>query len=124
MYRPAILALLASAAFAAAGLAHAQAPAAASHPAWVDSPVESDGRASITRIIAGAPDVVVLDRGLSAGLRMGAPCLVERNGAPVAEIIIVASQSGRAAALITGQAAGVTLQGGDQVRLKTISRII
>jgi hypothetical protein len=134
MFRTASIVLCSAAALAAGAVVRAQsgtapltAPAmapAATHPAWVDDTLEPDGRARISRIEAGTPDLVVLDRGLYSGMRVGASCLVERNSAPVAELIIVATQPNCAVALITDQAKGVTLQSGDAVRLKTITRVI
>jgi len=134
MSRLAIVALYTAAAFTAGAVVRAQngtaspAPAAAvapaSHPAWVDDTLEPDGHARVARVVTGSPDVVVLDHGLYAGLRVGAPCLIERNGSTVAEIVVVASQSGHAAALITDEAKDVTLQAGDTVRLKTITNVL
>ncbi len=102
----------------------APAVAPASHPTWADDTLEPDGHARIARVVPGSPDVVVLDHGLYAGLRIGAPCLVERNGNTVAAIVVVASQSGHAAALITDEVKDVVLQPGDTVRLKTLTRVL
>ena len=134
MSRTAIVALCTVAALAAgvgaraqkATVATASAPAVtpASHPSWVDDTLEPDGHARIARVAPGSPDVVVLDNGLYAGLRVGAPCIIERNGNTVAEIIVVASQTGQAAALITDEAKDVVLQAGDSVRLKTVSSVL
>ncbi|MGA2051851.1 MAG: hypothetical protein ABSH19_00930 [Opitutales bacterium] len=135
MFRPASIALCTAAALAAGAVVRAQSGAApipagvpavvaTSHPAWVDDTLEPDGRARISRVVAGSPDIVVLDRGLYAGLRVGSPCLVDRNGTSVAELIVVATQPDCAVALITDQTKGITLQSGDQVRLKTITHVI
>ena len=130
MFRSAIVTLCTAAALAAGAGLRAQsgtaspAVAPASHPSWVDDTLEPDGHARIARVVTGAPDVVVLDHGLYAGLRVGAPCVVERSGNTVAEIVVVTSQSGQAAALITDQAKDVVLQTGDTVRLKTVTRVL
>jgi hypothetical protein len=132
MFRTAIVALCTAAALAAgvgaraqnATVATAAAVAPASHPSWVDDTLEPDGHARIARVVPGSPDVVVLDHGLYAGLRVGAPCLIERNGNTVAEIVVVASQTGQAAALITDEAKDVSLQPGDTVRLKTVTNVL
>jgi hypothetical protein len=123
MSRLSIAALWSSALFAAGGaLAHGAA-ATPQHPAWVDDTLEPDGRAAIAQVTPGSPDVIVLDRGLYTGLRVGTPCLVERNGVAIADLVVVASEPGRAAALITGLAKDTTLQAGDKVRLKVIARV-
>jgi hypothetical protein len=132
MSRSVIVVLHTAAALAAAGLvAHAQTqsvvsrPAVASHPSWVDDTLEPDGRARIASVASGSPDVVVLDHGLYVGFRIGTPCLVERNGATVGELVVVASQPSRGAALITSQSVSSgPLQAGDQVRLKTLSHVL
>jgi hypothetical protein len=138
MSRSVIVILHTVAALAVAGVvAHAQtqavasspavAPTAvvvASHPSWVDDTLEPDGRASIASVVSGSPDIVVLDHGLYVGFRVGTPCLVERNGTTVGELVVVASQPSRAAALITSQSASTALQAGDQVRLKTLSHVL
>ena len=134
MSRLAIVALCTAAALAAGVGARAQngtvatatapAVAPASHPSWVDDTLEPDGHARIARVVPGSPDVVVLDHGLYAGLRVGAPCIIERNGNTVAAIVVVASQTGQAAALITDEAKDVVLQAGDSVRLKTVSSVL
>jgi hypothetical protein len=129
MSRIVIVALCTAAALAAGAGARAQngtiaAVAPASHPSWVDDTLEPDGHARISRVVPGSPDVVVLDHGLYAGLRVGAPCIIERNGNTVATIVVVASQTGQAAALITDEAKDVVLQAGDSVRLKTVSSVL
>jgi hypothetical protein len=129
MSRIVIVALCTAAALAAGAGARAQngtvaAVAPASHPSWVDDTLEPDGHARIARVVPGSPDVVVLDHGLYAGLRVGAPCIIERNGNTVATIVVVASQTGQAAALITDEAKDVVLQAGDSVRLKTVSSVL
>jgi hypothetical protein len=129
MSRIVIVALCTAAALAAGAGGRAQngtiaAVAPASHPSWVDDTLEPDGHARIARVVPGSPDVVVLDHGLYAGLRVGAPCIIERNGNTVATIVVVASQTGQAAALITDEAKDVVLQAGDSVRLKTVSSVL
>jgi hypothetical protein len=89
-------------------------------PYWVDESLEPSGRASITRIVEGKADVVLLDGGLYQGFRNGVVCNVQRKGLPVAQMIVVASEEHRAAALITAQPNTVIITPGDEVRISTL----
>ncbi len=86
-------------------------------PYWVDESIEPSGRAHIARMVFG---VVLLDGGLYQGFRTGVVCTVQREGAPVAQLIIVASEEHRAAALITAQPNTVIITPGDEVRVSTL----
>jgi hypothetical protein len=83
----------------------------------VDESLEPSDRAHIARI---AYDVVLLDGGLYQGFRAGVVCTVQRSGLPVAQLIIVASEEHRAAALITALPNTVIITPGDEVRVSTL----
>jgi len=89
-------------------------------PYWVDESLEPSGRAHIARIVDGKANVVLLDGGLYQGFRTGVVCTVQREGAPVTQLIIVASEEHRAAALITAQPNTVIITPGDEVRVSTL----
>jgi hypothetical protein len=89
-------------------------------PYWVDESLEPSDRARIARILNGKADVVLLDGGLYQGFRTGVVCTVQREGLPVAQLIIVASEEHRAAALITAQPNTVIITPGDEVRISTL----
>jgi hypothetical protein len=99
------------------GTSHATNP---DRPYWVDESLEPSGRARIARIVDGKAYVVLLDGGLYQGFRTGVVCTVQREGAPVAQLIIVASEEHRAAALITAQPNTVIITPGDDVRVSTL----
>jgi hypothetical protein len=89
-------------------------------PYWVDESIEPSGHARIARMVEGKADVVMLDGGLYQGFRTGVVCTVQREGAPVAQLIIVASEEHRAAALITARPNTVIITPGDEVRVSTL----
>jgi len=91
-------------------------------PYWVDESIEPSGHARITRMVEGKAEVVLLDGGLYQGFRTGVVCTVQRNGESVAnvELIIVASEEHRAAALITALSNTVIITPGDEVRVSTL----
>jgi hypothetical protein len=89
-------------------------------PYWVDESLEPSGHARIARMVEGKADVVMLDGGLYQGFRTGVVCTVQREGAPVAQLIVVASEQHRAAALITALPNTVIITPGDEVRVSTL----
>jgi len=89
-------------------------------PYWVDESIEPSGHARIARMLEGKADVVLLDGGLYQGFRTGVVCTVQREGTPVAQLIIVASEEHRAAALITDQPNSVIIKPGDEVSVSTL----
>jgi len=91
--------------------------AVSDRPYWVDESLEPSNRAHIARI---AYDVVLLDGGLYQGFRTGVVCTVQRSGLPVAQLIVVASEEHRAAALITALPNTVIITPGDEVHVSTL----
>lgn len=89
-------------------------------PYWVDESIEPSGHARISRMVEGKAEVVMLDGGLYQGFRTGVVCTVQRSGLPVAQLIIVASEEHRAAALITALPNTVIITPGDEVRVSTL----
>jgi hypothetical protein len=71
---------------------------------------------------AGPADLVVLDAGHSAGLRLGMVCTLRRAGRSIGEILLVELRPTAATALITTLATGETVTPGDQAAVKTVSR--
>lgn len=121
--------LLAAAVLAGAGLVRAQplvAPEVArpakdtTQPRWVSEPLSPANNSRIVRILEGKADVVALDSGYYQGFRNGVVCVVQRNGIPVARLLIVSAEENRSAALILEQPATVIIVPGDEVRLSTI----
>jgi len=94
----------------------------ATHPAWVDEPIEPSGRARVATVSEGKADVVLLDGGLYQGFHTGVNCVIQRNEKTVAWLVIVKCETDRSAALITNQLATVTPpMSGDEVRIATMS---
>ncbi|HTB64007.1 MAG TPA: hypothetical protein VK737_10515 [Opitutales bacterium] len=137
-FRPTALFAAAALVLAVDGLAHAQSTAAVRppllsqdtyHPAhsttrpdWVDAPLVPTGHAHISRIAEGQADVVVLDGGLYQGFRNGVLCVIMRKDAAVAQLVVVATEEDRSAALITNQnGLSSPLMPGDEVRVSTMS---
>jgi hypothetical protein len=134
--RPSLLLTAAALALAAGGWAHGQStatlhppllPADAfrpahnpNHPDWVDETLEPSNRAHISRVIEGKADVVLLDGGLYQGFRNGVDCVIMRKGAPVAQLVVVASQDTRSAALISNPG-NIIILPGDEVRVSSMS---
>jgi hypothetical protein len=85
----------------------------------VDESIEPSGHARIARMVEGKADVVMLDGGLYQGFRTGVVCTVQREGTPVAQLIIVASEEHRAAALVI-LPNSVIITPGDEVRVSTL----
>jgi hypothetical protein len=134
--RPSFIVSAAALVLAAGGWAHAQSTTArppllpadayrpahsATHPDWVDGSLEPSNIAHISRIIEGKADVVLLDGGLYQGFRNGVNCVIQRKGATVASLVVVATQETRAAALITNQLASIIPLPGDEVRVSSMS---
>jgi predicted alpha/beta-hydrolase family hydrolase len=92
----------------------------ATHPDWVDESLEPTSHAHITRITEGTADVALLDGGLYQGFRNGVKCVIQRQGATVASLVVVACQENRAAALIT-ERENIIIVPGDEVRVSSMS---
>ncbi len=134
--RPSVLFTAAALVLAAGGWAQAQSvapvrppllPADAyrpthnpNHPDWVDESLEPSGRAHIAHITEGQADVVLLDGGLYQGFRNGVDCVIQRKGATVAQLVVVATEDTRCAALITNRE-NIIVVPGDEVRLSSMS---
>lgn len=65
-------------------------------------------------------DLVLLGRGLDAGLRQGMVCRVTRGTADIAEILLVEARLQSSAALIVSLAPGQTIQAGDVASVKIL----
>lgn len=90
-------------------------------PAFVEESLYSPNAAAVAEVVpALAADVVILDGGLEQGLRLGMVCRVTRGLRSVGELIIIESQSDRAAGLILNLVEDSTIQAGDIARIKTI----
>jgi len=89
----------------------------ADRPSWVDETLEPTNRAQIVRMVEGKADVVLLDGGLYQGFRAGVVCTVQHPTGS-AQLIIVASEENRSAALIMSN--DLILVPGDVVRISTL----
>jgi hypothetical protein len=90
-------------------------------PAFVSESFYSPNAAPVAEVVAmDAADVVFLDGGLKEGLRLGMVCRVVRGDRAIGELIIIESQTDRAAGLILNLVADSTIQAGDIARIKTI----
>ena len=136
--RPSVLLTAAALVLAAGALAHAQSAAPvrppllpadayrpahnANHPDWVDEPLAPTGRAHIARATEGQADVVLIDGGLYQGFHTGVFCVIMRKETAVAQLVVVACEKDRCAALITNQG-GISIppMPGDEVRVSTMS---
>jgi hypothetical protein len=65
-------------------------------------------------------DLVLLGRGLDAGLRQGMVFRVTREGAEIAEVVLVESRLTASAALIVSLAPGRSIQIGDLASVKIL----
>ncbi|CAI8317510.1 MAG: Uncharacterised protein [Opitutia bacterium UBA7350] len=89
-------------------------------PSFVKEGLYVANAAPVAEVLAGEKsDLVVIEGGLSQGLRRGMICCIERNNRLVAEVLIIASHPNRAAALILQIARETTIQPGDIARIKT-----
>ncbi|MEM1222063.1 MAG: hypothetical protein AAGH40_04810 [Verrucomicrobiota bacterium] len=90
-------------------------------PAFVSESLYSPFAAKVSEVVPSlSADVVILNGGLEQGLRIGMVCRVDRGPLSIGEIIIIESESRRAAALILDLADDVFLKAGDVARVKTI----
>ncbi len=69
--------------------------------------------------VSEGPDLVLCRGGSASGFRPGMILVVEPNGVPVAELIVIATRRNETAALITRISAGRDLIKGDPVRVKS-----
>lgn len=91
-------------------------------PAFIDQPLEPVGFAVVQSVMAGSSaDLVLLAGGLSAGYRSGMVAKVERESAPIGQILIVEATADQAVALILELAPGQTIQSEDRVLRSLIS---
>lgn len=89
-------------------------------PEFVRQPLQPLGRGTVVRIVTLAQaDVVILAQGYDQGFHPGMRCDVLREGALVAELILVETHATRSAGLITDLLAGLTLRTGDTVRIQS-----
>lgn len=81
--------------------------------------VRSIGPAQVVAVeSARSTDLVVLHNGFSAGFRQGMVCHVTRDGAAIAEILLVDLRSHATTALILNLAPGQRIQPGDIAAVK------
>ena len=78
----------------------------------------------LARVAAVQPcrvaDLVLLDAGFDAGLRLGMVCRVTRSGTQIAEVLLVELRAGNSAALIASVAPQQSIRPGDTVAIKTL----
>jgi len=90
-------------------------------PSFVQQSLRSTHSAHVIRVLPSlAADVVILQGGLAQGLRLGMRCSVTRGYQAVGELIIIESQSDRAAGLILNLVDDSTIQAGDIARVNTL----
>ncbi|MDP4609859.1 MAG: hypothetical protein NWT02_01570 [Opitutales bacterium] len=90
-------------------------------PAFVKESLYSPYAAPVASVVPTlAADVVIIDGGLEQGLRLGMVCSISRGLSSIGELIIIESQSDRAAGLILELVDDSTIQAGDIARVKTI----
>jgi len=65
-------------------------------------------------------DLVMLDHGFDAGLRQGMVCRVTRNGAEIAEVLLVDLRPSCSAALILNLAPRESIHAGDLASIKIL----
>lgn len=95
--------------------------AIAGSPAFVDAPLRPSGLADVIHLeITPAGDLVVLDNGFDAGLRLGMHCEVWRQGEMMGDIIIVAARTDRSVAVIPDSGQDWSPQTGDTVLAKML----
>lgn len=84
-------------------------------------PIFESSAATVAGIVCGnAADAVVVGAGYDRDFCTGARCVVERDGVPVAEIVIADADRSRAVALITYLEKNNVIQTGDTVKLKIL----
>ncbi|NCG08740.1 MAG: hypothetical protein GWO81_04110, partial [Verrucomicrobia bacterium] len=90
-------------------------------PHFISEGLYSPNAAPVKEVLASEnADLVVLEGGTQQGFRKGMICRIERDSRTVGEVIIIASQHQRAAALILQIAPETTIQAGDIARIQTI----
>jgi len=90
-------------------------------PAFVKESLYSPNAAPVAEVLPTlAADVVILDGGLEQGIRRGMVCRVSRGLQSIGELVIIESNSDRAAGLILDLVEDSTIQAGDIARIKTI----
>ena len=94
---------------------------AASVPEFVTEGIYAPNKAVVHSVInSDSAAVVLLDGGLEQGLRCGMICRIERGSQAIAEIILIASETDKAAGLILSLNQASTIQSGDIARIQTI----
>jgi len=90
-------------------------------PGFVKESLYSPYAAPVASVVPTlATDVVIIDGGLEQGLRLGMVCSVTRGNNQIGELIIIESQSDRAAGLILELVDESIIQAGDIARVKTL----
>lgn len=90
-------------------------------PAFVKESLYSPNAAPVAEVVPTlAADVVIIDGGLEQGIRRGMVCRVSRGLLSIGELVIIESNSDRAAGLILELVDDSTIQAGDIARIKTI----
>ena len=90
-------------------------------PSFVNQSLYSTHAAQVVTVLPSlAADVVILEGGLAQGLRLGMLCSVSRGNQAVGELIIIESQSDRAAGLILNLVDDYIIQAGDIARVNTL----
>lgn len=69
---------------------------------------------------ARAADLIMLDAGFDAGLRMGMVCRVKRGTTEIAEVLLVDIRASHSAALIASNMPRQSIRPGDSVSVKTL----
>ena len=101
-------------------LQHALLALVASAPLQVRASVSSGSVGVVAVQTTRVADLVLLGRGLDAGLRQGMVCRIIRGPAEIAEIILVESRLSSSAALIVSLAPGQSIQTGDIASVKIL----
>lgn len=87
-------------------------------PSWL----RGAGAITVAEVVAVQPgrvaDVVLLNRGLEAGLREGMVCRVDRGAIEVAEVVLVELRPSWASALILTVSPSQSIRMGDAVSVK------
>lgn len=90
-------------------------------PAFVKESLYSPNAASVAEVVPTlAADVVILAGGHEQGIRRGMVCRVSRGLRSIGELVIIESNSDRAAGLILELVDDSTIQAGDIARIQTI----
>ena len=90
-------------------------------PVFVKESLHSPNAALVAEVVPTlAADVVILDGGHEQGIRRGMVCRVSRGLRSIGELVIIESNSDRAAGLIIELVDDSTIQAGDIARIQTI----